>query len=87
MMRLSDICTLQIVPPNQAVLMYEKVVEKGLPSTLVMFEGEQHGFHKADNIQKALDGQFYFFARVFGIKNPDVKHTVNIVNEFLIWLK
>ena len=42
MMRLSDICTLQIVPPNQAVLMYEKVVEKGLPSTLVMFEGNNN---------------------------------------------
>ena len=32
----------------------------------LMFEGEQHGFRRADTIVRALEAELYFYARVFG---------------------
>lgn len=61
----------KVVPPNQAEMMHKALLEKKLPCMLVMFKGEQHGFRMAENIQKALDGEFYFFGRVLGFKPAD----------------
>ena len=33
---------------------------------MIMFEGEQHGFRKAENIQRALEAELYFYSQVFG---------------------
>lgn len=70
----------KIVPPNQAEMMYKAVEEKGLPTLYVLFEGEQHGFRKAENIQAALDGEFYFFGRVLGFEPADKSIKYKIVN-------
>uniref|UniRef100_A0A1I8HRD0 Peptidase_S9 domain-containing protein n=2 Tax=Macrostomum lignano TaxID=282301 RepID=A0A1I8HRD0_9PLAT len=70
----------RIVPPNQAELMFAKVREKGLPCAYLLFPGEQHGFRKAENINKSLDGQFYFFAKLFGFQPADSGIEVDIVN-------
>lgn len=56
----------KIVPPNQAERMVEALKAKGLPVAYIAFEGEQHGFRQAANIRCALDGELYFYARVFG---------------------
>ena len=55
-----------IVPLNQATEMHAAVRAKGVPCALVVFEGEQHGFRKAENIEDALNSELYFFSRVFG---------------------
>jgi dipeptidyl aminopeptidase/acylaminoacyl peptidase len=70
----------KIVPPNQAQMMYDAVKAKGFPVALVMFEGEQHGFRRAENIRRALDGELYFLSRVFGFDLPDVVEPVPIAN-------
>ena len=46
----------------------------------VAFEGEQHGFRKAENIKRALDGEFYFYARIFGFDPADTLEPVMIEN-------
>lgn len=56
----------KIVPPSQAETMYAAVKAKGLPVAYLPFEGEQHGFRKAENIKRALDAELYFYSRVFG---------------------
>jgi dipeptidyl aminopeptidase/acylaminoacyl peptidase len=53
----------KIVPPNQAELMLDALRAKHLPVAYVPFEGEQHGFRKAENIKRALDGEFYFYQK------------------------
>ena len=38
---------------------------------MVIFEGEQHGFRRRENIELALSGKLYFFSRVFGLQPPE----------------
>jgi dipeptidyl aminopeptidase/acylaminoacyl peptidase len=54
-----------VVPPNQAETMVEALRQKGVAVAYVAFEGEQHGFRRAENIKRALDGELYFYSRVF----------------------
>lgn len=70
----------KIVPPNQAELMVNALKSKGLPVAYVLFEGEQHGFRKADNIKRALDAELYFYAQVFGFELADEIEPVDIAN-------
>jgi dipeptidyl aminopeptidase/acylaminoacyl peptidase len=70
----------KIVPPNQAEMMVEALREKGIPVAYVPFEGEQHGFRKAENIKRALEGELYFYAKVFGFELPDPVEPLEIDN-------
>ncbi|GAB4134511.1 MAG: S9 family peptidase [Cyanobacteria bacterium J069] len=70
----------KIVPPNQAEMMVNALQEKGLPVAYVLFKGEQHGFRKAENIKRALDGELYFYARVFGFPLAEQMESVAIAN-------
>jgi dipeptidyl aminopeptidase/acylaminoacyl peptidase len=70
----------KVVPPNQAEMMVEALRQKGLPVAYLAFAGEQHGFRRAENIKRALDGEFYFYARVFGFEPADQIEPVPIEN-------
>jgi dipeptidyl aminopeptidase/acylaminoacyl peptidase len=70
----------KIVPPNQSRKMFEAVKAKGLPVAYLEFEGEQHGFRKAENIKRALDGALYFYAQVFGFELSEPIEPVPIDN-------
>jgi dipeptidyl aminopeptidase/acylaminoacyl peptidase len=51
-----------VVPPNQTEAMVEALRLRGVPVGYFLFAGEQHGFRKAANIQRALDAELYFYA-------------------------
>ena len=70
----------QVVPPNQARRMVDAMREKGLPVAYVAFDGEGHGFRMAATIKRALEGELYFFGRVFGFTPADELAPVEIVN-------
>ncbi len=70
----------KIVPPNQAEQMVNALKAKGLPVAYVLFAGEQHGFRQSDNIKRALDAEFYFYAKVFGYEPADQIEPVAIAN-------
>lgn len=70
----------KVVPPNQAEMMVNVLQEKGLPVAYVLYEGEQHGFRKAENIKRTLDGEFYFYAKVFEFEPADEIEVVAIAN-------
>ena len=63
----------KVVPPNQAEKMVEAVRAKKLPVAYLTFEGEQHGFRKAENIKRVLEAELYFYSKVFGFElaEPD----------------
>jgi dipeptidyl aminopeptidase/acylaminoacyl peptidase len=58
----------RVVPPNQAEAMVEALAGRGIPHAYVSFEGEGHGFRRAENQRTALEGELYFYARVFGFE-------------------
>ena len=70
----------EIVPPNQAEMMFEAVKAKGLPTAYISFEGEQHGFRRSENIERALQAELYFYSRVFGFELADPVEPVEIAN-------
>ena len=51
-----------IVPPNQAEAMVEALKAKGLPFQYLLFDGEQHGFRRAQTIKRTLDAELYFYS-------------------------
>ncbi len=70
----------KVVPPDQAERMFEAVKAKGLPVAYVPFEGEQHGFRRSENIKRALDGELYFYSKVFKFDLADEVEPVEIEN-------
>jgi len=55
-----------VVSPDQAPKIYKAIKDKGLQVALVEYEGEQHGFRKAENIKFTLEQEMLFFARLVG---------------------
>lgn len=56
-----------VVPPAQAEAMVAALREKGVPHAYILFEGEQHGFRKADSIVRAREAELAFYGRILGI--------------------
>ncbi|MBW4522501.1 MAG: S9 family peptidase [Scytolyngbya sp. HA4215-MV1] len=70
----------KVVPPSQSELMVNALRSKKLPVAYVLFQGEQHGFRKAENIKSALDGELFFYSRVFGFELADPVPSLAIEN-------
>jgi dipeptidyl aminopeptidase/acylaminoacyl peptidase len=60
--------------------MVEAMRAKRLPVAYVAFAGEQHGFRQAKNIKRALDGELYFYSRIFRFELADPVEPVAIEN-------
>ena len=63
-----------MVPPNQSEMMAEAVRKKGMKVKYVTFEGEQHGFRKAENIIRSLEEELAFYRDVFGCRSRAAWH-------------
>jgi dipeptidyl aminopeptidase/acylaminoacyl peptidase len=70
----------KVVPPNQAKMMAEAARQKGLPVAMIMFEGEGHGFRKAETIKAATEAQIYFLGRILGFQPADQVPPIPIEN-------
>ena len=60
----------KVVPPDQSRAIVAALKAKGVPVAYIEFEGEQHGFRKAENIVRSLESELAFYGRVFGFE-PD----------------
>jgi len=70
----------KVVPPAQAEAMVAALERKGVPVAYLPFEGEQHGFRKAENIKRCIEAELYFYGRVFGFTPADDLDPVPITN-------
>jgi dipeptidyl aminopeptidase/acylaminoacyl peptidase len=70
----------KIVLPNQAEIMVNALKQKHVPVAYLLFDGEQHGFRKTENIKRSLDAQFYFFSKIFKFQMADAVEPVHIEN-------
>jgi dipeptidyl aminopeptidase/acylaminoacyl peptidase len=69
----------EVVPPNQAEAMVEALRQKGVPVAYLAFEGEQHGFRRAENIKRSLEAELYFYGRIFDFTPADAIEPVLII--------
>lgn len=70
----------KVVPPNQAEAMVDALDRKGIPVAYVLFEGEGHGFRKAENVTRALESELSFYGRIFGFAPADDLPVLTIRN-------
>ena len=56
----------EVVPPEQAELIADRLAHNGVPHALVVYEGEGHGFRRAENIIHSLESELAFYGTVFG---------------------
>lgn len=61
-----------VVPPAQAERFAEALERKGIPYAYLAFEGEQHGFRRAETLITALEAELSFYGQVLGFTPPDV---------------
>ena len=62
----------QVVPPAQAERFVQALERKGIPYAYLAFEGEQHGFRRAETVAAALEAELSFYGQVLGFTPPDV---------------
>jgi dipeptidyl aminopeptidase/acylaminoacyl peptidase len=70
----------KVVPPNQAEMMFDALKMKEIPVAYLPFEGEQHGFRRAENIKRSLEAELYFYGKVFGFELAVPVEPVDIEN-------
>jgi dipeptidyl aminopeptidase/acylaminoacyl peptidase len=68
-----------VVPPAQAEAMVAALRAKGVPFAYVAFEGEQHGFRRAENIIRSAEAELSFYGQVLGFEPAGVLTPVEIV--------
>lgn len=70
-----------VVPPNQSEVIVQALANRGVPVAYLAFEGEGHGFRKAETIRRAEEAEHEFYARIFGLPLPEPTGTpLHIVN-------
>jgi dipeptidyl aminopeptidase/acylaminoacyl peptidase len=56
----------RVCPPDQADRFVASLDGSGVPHAYLTFEGEQHGFRRAETIRAALEAELSFYGQVFG---------------------
>jgi dipeptidyl aminopeptidase/acylaminoacyl peptidase len=70
----------EVVPPNQAEAMVAALAANGVPHAYLAFEGEQHGFRRAETEIRCLEAELYFYGRILGFEPADELEPVEIVD-------
>jgi len=68
----------EVVPPSQAELIVAALEERAIPHAYLLFEGEQHGFRRSENIARSLEAELTFYGRVLGFDPADDLPTLDI---------
>ncbi|MGI5403857.1 prolyl oligopeptidase family serine peptidase [Streptomyces sp. CA-135486] len=61
-----------ICPPVQCERFLAQMAGRGIPHAYIAFEGEGHGFRRAETMIRALESELSLYAQTFGITRPDI---------------
>ncbi|MBX9392821.1 prolyl oligopeptidase family serine peptidase [Streptomyces sp. TRM72054] len=61
-----------ICPPTQCERFLARMEGRRVPHAYIAFEGEGHGFRRADTMIRALEAELSLYAQVFGLNPPGV---------------
>jgi dipeptidyl aminopeptidase/acylaminoacyl peptidase len=62
----------RVVPPSQAEAIRDALAAHGVPHAYVLYEGEGHGFRRAETVIDSLERELGFLGAVFGFETPGV---------------
>ena len=61
-----------VVPPQQSESIAADLAAHGIRHAYIAFEGESHGFRKAESMITSLDAELSFYGQIMGFKPVDV---------------
>jgi dipeptidyl aminopeptidase/acylaminoacyl peptidase len=61
----------KVVPPSQAEVLVQALREAGIAYAYLTFEGEAHGFRKAETISGVVEAELSFYGQVLGFSPAD----------------
>jgi dipeptidyl aminopeptidase/acylaminoacyl peptidase len=61
-----------VVPPEQSESIARDLAEHGIRHAYIAFEGESHGFRKAESMTAALEAELSFYGQIFGFTPPGI---------------
>ena len=61
-----------VVPPAQSEMFRDALVAKGIPHAYLAYEGESHGFRRAETQINATESALSFYGQVFGFEPPGI---------------
>jgi len=61
-----------VVPPSQSEAIRDALDARGIPHAYVLYDGEGHGFRRAETIIDALEKEVAFLGAVFGFETPGI---------------
>ena len=70
----------KVVPPSQSEAIVEALKQHSIPYAYIPFEGEGHGFRKAENLKRAGEAHLSFLAQVSGFELADEFAPIEIEN-------
>ena len=70
----------KVVPPSQSEVIVDALKRRSIPYAYIAFEGEGHGFRKAENVTRALEAHLSFLGQVLGFEPADEIEPIEIEN-------
>jgi dipeptidyl aminopeptidase/acylaminoacyl peptidase len=68
-----------VVPPQQSEIVVDALRANHVPFAYLAFEGEQHGFRRAETEIRCLESELYFYGRILGFEPAGDPEPVEIV--------
>jgi dipeptidyl aminopeptidase/acylaminoacyl peptidase len=68
-----------VVPRAQADELVEALARNGVPHAYLLFEGEGHGFRRAENRRRSLEAELSFYAQVLGFQLGDPIEPIEVI--------
>ncbi|MFE7846394.1 alpha/beta hydrolase family protein [Microbacterium sp. NPDC057407] len=62
----------RVVPPSQSEAVRDALAANGVPHAYLAFEGEGHGFRRAETLVRQLEAELAFLGQVLGFEPVDV---------------
>lgn len=62
----------EVVPPSQSEAVRDALAANGVPHAYLAFEGEGHGFRRAETIVRTLEAELSFLGQVWGFDPPGI---------------
>jgi dipeptidyl aminopeptidase/acylaminoacyl peptidase len=63
----------EVVPPAQSEMIYQALRGRGVPVVYLSFDGEQHGFRRAETIVRVAQAELQFYGWVLGFEPADAE--------------